>query len=58
MRNFEHLLIDLDEDHQDLQQAERRHGPWFWFLYGVGMMAVGAVAMWLFFHFIVLGGSA
>ena len=52
MRSFEHLLVDLDEDPQD--NRPREYSRCFWATYGLSMMAVGAVTMWLFFHFVVL----
>jgi hypothetical protein len=55
MRNFEHLLVDLDDENPQTN-IRREYGTCFWVAYGISMMTVGAVSMWLFFHFVVLKG--
>jgi hypothetical protein len=56
MRAFDHLLVDVDDNgSQTSRQMRLRDSTCFWVSYGLCMIGIGAVSMWLFFKFIVMG---
>lgn len=56
MRAFERLL-PVAEDSQNELVYERTHGysTCFWISYSLFMVGVGAVSMWLFFKYVIMG---
>jgi hypothetical protein len=54
MRGFDHLL----QDHEDREEAVARRlsdSTCFWISYSVFLIGIGAVSMWAFFKYVVMG---
>lgn len=54
MRAFEHLLLDQEEQ-EEVVARRLSDSTCFWVSYSLLMMGVGAVSMWAFFRFVVMG---
>lgn len=53
MRAFEHLLVDQG-DHEEAVSRRLTDKTWFWILYSLFMISVGALSMWVFFKYVVM----
>ena len=55
MRAFEHLLITGDIEVEEERVRAREYSTCFWVSYSAFMIAVGALSMWAFFKYVVMG---
>ena len=54
MRAYEHLLRDQIDPEELVAGQRLTEKTWFWVVYSLFMMAIGALSMWAFFKYVVM----